>query len=85
MQEFARDDINCTVMCVGHNRGWEEAASLFTRKEVVLATATAALLQVQAATWQEAFQDSVIWELVGVVTPNGMLPPKAGLACVESA
>jgi phosphohistidine phosphatase SixA len=34
-----------TVMAVGHNRGWEEAASSFARASVRLQTATAALLE----------------------------------------
>jgi len=34
-----------TVMAVGHNRGWEEAASSFARATVRLETATAALLE----------------------------------------
>jgi hypothetical protein len=68
IHELAADDLNATVMCVGHNRGWEEAASCFTGRDVHLKTASAALLQMHAATWHEAMQSDDLWELVGLVT-----------------
>jgi len=34
-------------MCMGHNRGWEEAASEFSQEEVELKTAHGALLESQ--------------------------------------
>ena len=33
-----------TVMCIGHNKGWQEAASEFAQSEVKLEVANAALL-----------------------------------------
>lgn len=47
-----------TVMCIGHNKGWEEAASDFAGTEVKLQVANAALLECDSAevtTWEEAF------------------------------
>jgi len=34
---YAGTDIGC-VMCMGHNRGWEEEASEFSQEEVELKT-----------------------------------------------
>lgn len=52
-----------TVMCIGHNKGWEEAASDFAGTEVKLEVANAALLECDipdVTTWEEAFAlDSV--------------------------
>lgn len=47
-----------TVMCIGHNKGWQEAASDFAQTEVKLEVANAALLECESAdvtTWEEAF------------------------------
>lgn len=76
VREYARDDVNCTVMCVGHNRGWEEAATAFSGHPVQLGTANAALLEIQALTWEDAMDEAALWRLVGVVTPEGLMPPE---------
>ncbi|GJP38178.1 hypothetical protein CLOM_g22632 [Closterium sp. NIES-68] len=59
-----------TVMCMGHNRGWEEAASEFAGEWVELKTANAALLESKRphADWGTAFGDG--WELVKVLKPD---------------
>jgi phosphohistidine phosphatase SixA len=47
-----------TVMCIGHNKGWEEAASDFAGTAVKLQVANAALLECDSAdvtTWEQAF------------------------------
>ncbi|KAF9664307.1 hypothetical protein SADUNF_Sadunf16G0004700 [Salix dunnii] len=41
---YSRDDI-LTVMCMGHNRRWEEAASMFSGASIELKTCNAALLE----------------------------------------
>jgi hypothetical protein len=38
---------------MGHNRGWEEAASLLSGVSVELKTANAALLEAPGSSWQE--------------------------------
>ncbi|KAF5937096.1 hypothetical protein HYC85_024602, partial [Camellia sinensis] len=38
--KFSRDEI-LTVMCMGHNRGWEEAASMFSGTSIELKTCNA--------------------------------------------
>mgnify|MGYP000241057888 CR=1 FL=1 len=45
---------------MGHNRGWEEAASIFSGLAVELKTANAALLQTSATSWQEVFSFVII-------------------------
>ncbi|CAI7877575.1 unnamed protein product [Closterium sp. NIES-53] len=59
-----------TVMCMGHNRGWEEAASEFCGEWVELKTANAALLESKRphADWGTAFGDG--WKLVKIVKPD---------------
>lgn len=69
--QVAADGVQC-VLCIGHNKGWEEAASCFAGTPVRLETANAALLQVDKTSWEEAFADGVKWELVGVLIPQGL-------------
>ena len=69
-----------TVMCVGHNKGWEEAASDFAGKEVKLKVANAALLECGGGeSWAVAFAEgsAVRWKLRGVVE-HGVAAPPAG-------
>ncbi|WOL17233.1 hypothetical protein Cni_G26022 [Canna indica] len=50
--EYSRDEI-LTVMCMGHNRGWEEAASMFSGATIELKTCNAALLEATGKSWDE--------------------------------
>uniref|UniRef100_A0A0E0LZD1 Uncharacterized protein n=1 Tax=Oryza punctata TaxID=4537 RepID=A0A0E0LZD1_ORYPU len=50
--EYSSDEI-LTVMCMGHNKGWEEAASMFSGDSVVLKTCNAALLEAEGKSWVE--------------------------------
>ncbi|KAF9679299.1 hypothetical protein SADUNF_Sadunf06G0000500 [Salix dunnii] len=49
---YSRDDI-LTVMCMGHNRGWEEAASMLSGASIELNTCNAALLEAAGKSWAE--------------------------------
>ncbi|CAL9133973.1 unnamed protein product [Musa textilis] len=68
--EYSRDEI-LTVMCMGHNRGWEEAASMLSGATVELKTCNAALLEATGNSWDEAFTLAGLggWKLHGVVKP----------------
>ncbi|GJM99746.1 hypothetical protein PR202_ga16875 [Eleusine coracana subsp. coracana] len=68
--EYCSDDI-LTVMCMGHNKGWEEAASMFSGNSVVLKTCNAALLEAVGKSWVEAFSLAGLggWKLHGIVKP----------------
>ncbi|PON78244.1 Histidine phosphatase [Trema orientale] len=68
---YSSDDI-VTVMCMGHNRGWEEAASMFTGASVELKTCNAALLETTGKSWTEAFALAGLggWKLHGIVKPS---------------
>ena len=68
------------VLCLGHNRGWEEAASSFAGRDIKLGHCHAALLELSGvASWEEAFHDkgkggemvveSKTWTLVDVLVP----------------
>ncbi|KAM7501091.1 hypothetical protein LguiA_025505 [Lonicera macranthoides] len=50
--KYSRDEI-ITVMCMGHNRGWEEAASMFSGASIELKTCNAALLESTGKSWEE--------------------------------
>ncbi|KAF7801297.1 phosphohistidine phosphatase [Senna tora] len=49
---YSRDEI-LTIMCMGHNKGWEEAASMFSGASVELKTCNAALLEATGKSWDE--------------------------------
>ncbi|KAF7072066.1 hypothetical protein CFC21_077253 [Triticum aestivum] len=68
--EYSTDEI-LTVMCMGHNKGWEEAASMFSGDSVVLKTCNAALLEAAGKSWIEAFSQAGLggWKLHGIVKP----------------
>eukprot|EP00268_Persea_americana_P020104 TRINITY_DN20357_c0_g1_i1.p1 TRINITY_DN20357_c0_g1~~TRINITY_DN20357_c0_g1_i1.p1 ORF type:complete len:280 (-),score=50.78 TRINITY_DN20357_c0_g1_i1:329-1168(-) len=51
--EYSRDEI-FTVMCMGHNRGWEEAASMLSGAAIELKTCNAALLEATGKSWDES-------------------------------
>ncbi|XP_028758568.1 uncharacterized protein At3g52155, chloroplastic [Neltuma alba] len=69
--KYSRDEI-LTIMCMGHNRGWEEAASMFSGSSVELKTCNAALLEAAGKSWDEAFALAGFggWKLQGVVKPS---------------
>ncbi|XP_020552143.1 uncharacterized protein LOC105168078 isoform X1 [Sesamum indicum] len=50
--KYSRDEI-LTIMCMGHNRGWEEAASMFSGVSIELKTCNAALLEATGKSWEE--------------------------------
>ncbi|XP_044462301.1 uncharacterized protein At3g52155, chloroplastic-like [Mangifera indica] len=69
--KYSTDEI-VTVMCMGHNRGWEEAASMFAGALIELKTCNAALLEASGKSWEEAFAIAGlgVWKLQGIVTPS---------------
>ncbi|GLT64397.1 hypothetical protein SLA2020_368940 [Shorea laevis] len=69
--KHSKDEI-LTAMCMGHNRGWEEAASMLTGASVELKTCNAALLEATGKSWEEAFALAGLggWKLQGIVKPS---------------
>ncbi|XP_078438040.1 phosphoglycerate mutase family protein [Wolffia australiana] len=69
--EHSGDEI-LTVMCMGHNKGWEEAASMLSGASIELKTCNAALLQASGQSWKEAFATAGFggWKLSGIVKPE---------------
>jgi len=57
-----------TLLVLGHNPGWEDAASRLSRQWVRMTTANAALLESSAGTWPEAMESS--WVLIDVLRPK---------------
>jgi len=68
-----------TVMAIGHNPGWEQAASDLAGVPVSLTTANAALLSRDDVPWRDAVQPGA-WKLVSVVRPKeiGETDPASG-------
>ena len=69
IRNIACDKANRCVMCVGHNKGWEEAATNLAKQAVRLNTACAALFEAVGQTWDEATSGETEWKLVQVLTP----------------
>ncbi|KAI8471818.1 MAG: hypothetical protein J3K34DRAFT_505539 [Monoraphidium minutum] len=69
IRSVACDTANFCVMCVGHNKGWEEAATSFAQRAVRLHTASAALFEAAGRSWQDATAPDVEWRLVDILTP----------------
>ncbi|KAI3466278.1 hypothetical protein Pfo_022941 [Paulownia fortunei] len=69
--KYSSDGI-LTIMCMGHNKGWEEAASMFSGASVELKTCNAALLEATGKSWEEAFSLAGFggWKLHGIVKPD---------------
>jgi polyadenylate-binding protein len=60
---------------MGHNKGWEEAASMLSGASIKLKTCNAALLQAFGNSWEEAFALSGPggWKLEGLVAPDSSI------------
>ncbi|KAK6133134.1 hypothetical protein DH2020_033173 [Rehmannia glutinosa] len=71
--KYSSDNI-LTIMCMGHNRGWEEAASMFSGASIELKTCNAALLEATGKSWEEVLAFSLAgfggWKLHGIVKPD---------------
>ncbi|HBP23622.1 MAG TPA: hypothetical protein DEA08_38325 [Planctomycetes bacterium] len=59
-----------TAMVLGHNNGWEEVVAWLSRNPVTMTTANAALLSVEAPTWEDALDRMGEWTLHQVVRPK---------------
>lgn len=72
LQDAARswDPSWVTVLCLGHNPGWEHAVSQLSGVPTGLTTGNAALLEVRAPTWAEALGRP--WELIALLRPRDL-------------
>lgn len=64
------DGAHETLLLLGHNPGWEEAAEWLTGQETVLKTGCAALLSVDAPSWPQAMQSRDAWCIDTVLRPR---------------
>lgn len=60
-----------TVLALGHNSGWEDAASRLSGQSIGMATAACVLLEATAPSWEAALEQG--WRLVGAMRPK-LLP-----------
>lgn len=67
--KYASEEVS-TVMCMGHNKGWEEAATELSGRTIELKTATAALFEAKETekSWDDVWKSG--WNLVEVVGPD---------------
>ena len=68
MMEVLRDQTAPTVLMLGHNPGWESAASCLAGRHVQMTTCNAALLEREPIPWAEAIQAG--WHLRHHVRPK---------------
>ncbi len=70
LQEASRswDDSWGTVLCLGHNPGWEDAVSVLIGASTLLTTANAALLERSGGEWSKALESQ--WTLVKLIRPR---------------
>lgn len=59
-----------TALVLGHNNGWEEVVAWLSRHPVTMTTANAALLSVEADTWEAALDRMGEWTLHQVLRPK---------------
>lgn len=62
------DDDARTLLCLGHNPGWEEVASRLADEYLTMTTGNAVCLQGFGATWADALDAP--WELVHHILPR---------------
>ncbi|MCA9213679.1 MAG: histidine phosphatase family protein [Planctomycetales bacterium] len=61
-----------TVMVLGHNPGWEYVVEHLSGEEVIMKTATAALLDFDVDDWNDAIRCPGSWRLVDVIYPRDL-------------
>jgi phosphohistidine phosphatase SixA len=59
-----------TAMVIGHNPGWEELVETLTGTPQRMTTCNAALLSIQAESWQAAIEQRGGWRLHEVLRPK---------------
>ena len=59
-----------TVLVLGHNPGWEDAASWMCGQDIMMTTANCVLLTRECAGWGDAFARPGSWELVAHLRPK---------------
>lgn len=64
------DDRVGTIAVIGHNPGWENAVSKLVGEDIAMTTCNAALLEVEAASWDEASQLESCWKLRELIRPR---------------
>jgi phosphohistidine phosphatase len=57
-----------TVLCLGHNPGWQHAVSELTGVPTGMTTANAALMTCQETSWSQAMEAA--WTLVALIRPK---------------
>ncbi len=68
LQRHNLTDCDC-LMLVGHNPGWSDAVSQLSGTYVSLGTAHAALLSIEAESWDDALVTTYNWTLHDVFRP----------------
>jgi phosphohistidine phosphatase len=62
------DEVGC-LLVLGHNPGWEDLVFSLTGEDIVMKTATAALLTRDLPDWQAAFEEGS-WKLERMIYPR---------------
>lgn len=67
--ESEAEDATETILVLGHNPGWEHAASAFAGYTITMTTANAVLLELESGSWEHAVT-SPAREVAGVLRPR---------------
>jgi len=71
-QTVSRYENHETMLLIGHNQGWSDAASRLSGRPLLLKTANIAVLEHASTNWTEAIHD-LNWKLVDYATPKDCL------------
>ncbi|MGE0785020.1 MAG: histidine phosphatase family protein [Sandaracinaceae bacterium] len=64
------DDTHGCLLLLGHNPGWEDAVAWLTAQPSEMKTGCAALLSIDAPSWEHAFGARGDWQLVHMIRPR---------------
>ncbi len=56
-----------TLLCIGHNPGWSDAATALSGNPVGLDTGEAAILEKKGESWTQTISDHGLWRLKGII------------------
>ncbi|MEX2187581.1 MAG: histidine phosphatase family protein [Pirellulales bacterium] len=65
------DDVR-VVLALGHNPGWQQAVYWLSGESIEMKTATAALLECDAADWQSSVAAREQWRLADTISPRAL-------------
>ena len=66
------DEAVSTLMLLGHNPGWSDAAGWLGGVSTLMTTANAALLSIEGSSWSASVSTSGLWDLHEIIRPKNL-------------